>query len=91
MGMDLALHIGTDVIQPAKLVRDLDVLLDQELTMKQHISKIARACFFPTAPSEIGSSSTRSRSNCQFIYATNVFGEIKIKNFISAFITSKLD
>jgi hypothetical protein len=63
--MDLALRVGTDVIQPAKVVRDLGVLLDQELTMKQHISKVTRACFFPTAPSETGSSSTRSRSNCQ--------------------------
>jgi Reverse transcriptase (RNA-dependent DNA polymerase) len=45
LDMDLALRFGTDVIQPAKVVRDLDVLLDQELTMKQHISKVTRTCF----------------------------------------------
>jgi hypothetical protein len=33
--------------------------------MKQRISKVSRAYFFPTAPSETGSSFTRSRSNCQ--------------------------
>ena len=37
LDMDLALHVGTDVIQPAKVVRDLGVLLDQQLTMRQHI------------------------------------------------------
>jgi len=36
--MDLALHVGSDVIIPVNVVRDLGVSLDQELSMKQHIS-----------------------------------------------------
>jgi hypothetical protein len=45
LDMDLAPRVGTDVIQPTKVVRDLGVLLDQELTTKQHISKVTRTCF----------------------------------------------
>lgn len=61
--MDLALRVGADVIQPVKVVRDLGVLLDKELTMKQHIVKVTGAYFFPNASSETGSSPNRSRSN----------------------------
>jgi len=44
--MDLALHVGSDVIKPVNLVRDLGVSLDQKLSMKQHINKVTRNCFF---------------------------------------------
>jgi len=44
--MDLALHVGNDVIKPTSVVRDLGVLLDSELSMKKHIAKIASVCFF---------------------------------------------
>jgi len=37
---DLTLYTGTMVIHPVKSVRDLDVHLDGELTMKIHISKV---------------------------------------------------
>jgi hypothetical protein len=43
---DLTLTVGNDVIQPVSVVRDLGVYLDSELTMKQHIRRITRSCFF---------------------------------------------
>ena len=44
--MDLALHVGSDVIKPLNVVRDLGVILDQELSMKQHTNKMTSNCFF---------------------------------------------
>jgi hypothetical protein len=43
---NLTLNIGSEVIQPANVVRDLGVLLDSELSLKSHISKIASCCFY---------------------------------------------
>ena len=43
---DLSLHVGTTTIAPVKTARDLWVLLDSELTMHQHISKIIGLCFY---------------------------------------------
>ena len=43
---DLALHVGSDDIKPVNVVRDLGVLLDQELSMKQHINRVTSNCFF---------------------------------------------
>ena len=37
-GVDLALAIGYVVIKPVNIVRDLGMLLDQELFIKQHIA-----------------------------------------------------
>lgn len=45
-GLDLALHIDGDVVEPVSKVRDLGVILDQELSMKQHINKVTSSCFF---------------------------------------------
>ena len=36
---DIALQIGSVVINPSNSVRDSDVLLDNELTMRSHINK----------------------------------------------------
>jgi len=44
--MDLSLHVGKETIEPVRVVRDLGVLLDEELTMKQHISKVASIAFY---------------------------------------------
>ena len=44
--MDLALHVGSDVIKPLNVVRDLGVIQDQELSMKQHTNKMTSNCFF---------------------------------------------
>ena len=43
---DLTVSIGTESIQPVKVVRDLGVLLDSQLSMNEHITKVAAACFF---------------------------------------------
>ena len=43
---NLSLHVGTDTVTPSNVVRDLDVLLDSELTMRQHISKTVDAGFY---------------------------------------------
>ena len=37
---------GNDTIRPATVVRDLGVLLDSELLLKKHISKVASICYF---------------------------------------------
>ena len=43
---NLGLHVGTDMVTPSNVVRDLSLLLDNELTMRQHISKIVDVCFY---------------------------------------------
>jgi len=40
------LSVDNSVIKPAAVVRDLGVLLDSELTMKQHVNQVARNCFY---------------------------------------------
>ena len=42
---DIALKIGSVVINPSNFVRDLGVLLDNELAMRSHINKISSAFF----------------------------------------------
>ena len=43
---DCSVHIGSDSIEPLTAVRDLGVHLDEELTMKQHVAKVAASCFY---------------------------------------------
>jgi len=43
---DLSLTVGDDVIKPVTVVRDRGVLVDAELTMKHHISRVVSSCFF---------------------------------------------
>jgi len=38
--------VGSVDVQPTDIVRNLGVLLDSELTMKQHVNKVASACFY---------------------------------------------
>jgi len=40
---DLTLTVGTETIQPVNIVRG--VWIDHELSMKQHVVKVAGACF----------------------------------------------
>jgi len=40
------LTIGAETVEPVSVVRDLGVWLDSELSLKQHIAKVASACFF---------------------------------------------
>jgi len=43
---DLTLQLGSTVTEPARVVCNLSVLLDDELSMKQHISNVASTCFY---------------------------------------------
>ena len=43
---DRTLSINDVTLQPAGVVRDLGVLLDSQLTMKQHVNRVASSCFF---------------------------------------------
>ena len=38
--------VGQSVIQPVTVVRDLGVLIDGELSMRQHVTRLAQTCFF---------------------------------------------
>jgi len=44
--INLSLQVGTSNIQPSNVVRDLGIYMDSELTMKEHVAKIAAACFY---------------------------------------------
>ena len=37
-------NVATDAIKPTSVVRDLGVLLDSELAMRQHVSNLAELC-----------------------------------------------
>ena len=43
---DLTLQLDSGTLNPVEVVRDLGVLLDCELSMKQHIARIASNCFY---------------------------------------------
>ena len=43
---DLTLTIGTETIKHVAVVRDLGVWLDNELSLRQHVAKVASACFY---------------------------------------------
>src|SRR6218665_1534449 len=43
---DRCLTIGPDVVEPVEVVRALGVLFDTHLTMKAHISRVSRTCFY---------------------------------------------
>ena len=45
-GHDLSVSVGPVTIQPVGKVRDLGVIFDSELSMKQHISLVTRTCFY---------------------------------------------
>ena len=42
---DCTLPVGSEIIQPVRIVRDLGVFLDANLTMKQYVNKTAAACY----------------------------------------------
>jgi len=46
VNMEQMVAVGAGVIQPVTAVRDLGVLLDQELSMTQHITKVTSSCFY---------------------------------------------
>jgi hypothetical protein len=42
----MTLMVGSDAIEPVHVVRDLGVYIYDELTMKQHVGKVAGTCFY---------------------------------------------
>ncbi len=43
---DFSIRLGTSIITPSTLVRNLGVIFDDQLTFKEHIAKTARSCRF---------------------------------------------
>ena len=39
-------QVGPDTIKPVSVVRDLGVLLDSELSMRDHVNMVVKTCFF---------------------------------------------
>jgi len=72
-----SLRVGSETIQPSTFVRDLGVYLDAELTMKQHVSKVAAACFYHLR---------RLRQ-----IRRRVGTEVTVHRLVLALITSRLD
>jgi len=46
MRLDISLCVDSDIIQCSDVLHDLSVMLDCELTIKQHLNKVAQACFY---------------------------------------------
>ena len=44
--VDRSLTFSSATIQPTSVVRDLGVLLDEELSVKQRVNKVAATCFY---------------------------------------------
>ena len=44
--VDKDILVGSDIISPSPVVRDLGVFFDSELSMKTHIGRIACTCFY---------------------------------------------
>ena len=76
MDVSPVLNVGNDVIRPVSVVRDLGVLLDQELSMKQHINKITSSCFFQLR---------------RLKQVRRILGPEITASLVSAFVTSRLD
>ena len=43
---NISIEVGSATIQPSAVVRDLGLHLDSELSMKQHVAKVAAVCFY---------------------------------------------
>src|SRR5664279_1116877 len=44
--MTRTVAVGSSVVHPTDLVRDLGVVFDSELGVKQHVAKVASTCFY---------------------------------------------
>jgi hypothetical protein len=74
--VDLALQVSGGIIQPVNVVCDLGVLLDQELSMKQHINRQTSNCFYQIR---------------RLKQVRRILGPEITTSFITAFVTSRLD
>lgn len=75
-GVDCTVTVDTGVIQPKTVVRDLGVMLDSELSMKQHVAKVTSACFYQLR---------RLRQT------RNLIGQELTAQLVHSFILSRLD
>ena len=74
--IDLTLHVGNDVIGSAFSVRDLGVILDCELSMKKHISKVTSVCYYHLR---------------RLKTVRRILGEKTTASLVQAFVISRLD
>jgi len=44
--LDCSLRVGLFTVQPSTVVRDLGLHLDNELSMKQHVTKVTATCYY---------------------------------------------
>jgi len=42
---NITLHVGCDIVQPVRCVRNLRIFIDSDVSMKTHISKTVSSCF----------------------------------------------
>jgi hypothetical protein len=73
---DCSLLVGGDIIKPSTTVRDLGVLLDSQLSLKQHVNKVVSSCWYHIRR-------LRQVSHC--------IGQDVMKQLASAFILYRLD
>ena len=73
---DQRLHVGADFIAPSEVVRDLGVFLYSELTMRQHVGKIASLCYYHLQ---------------RLKKVPRILGPCITSRLVSAFVTSRLD
>ena len=73
---NLCLHVGTDTVAPSNVLRNLGVLLDSELTMRQHISETVGAYFYHLR---------------RLKKVRRILGSSVTCRLVAAFVTSRLD
>jgi len=58
---ELNIRVGQSVVKPVSTVRNLGVLIDAELSMRDHVSRLVQTCFFSLTPSTFSALSARPR------------------------------
>jgi len=75
-GVDLNLSVGSDIIRPSTVVRDLGVFVDADLTFCEHVRLVTSSCFF------------QLHHLCQIRKHVN---HQVMKQLVHAFVSSRLD
>ena len=55
-----SITVNISVVQPVTVVRDLCVWIDSELSMRQHVSRVARTCVSPASALIVDNSAAMS-------------------------------